>query len=389
MVKVIILLLSTLFSTVLFAQSIVKNVESMNTCAGSIHVFENGNFQLQFTGEKSIAVFDGYPSLGNIESENQLWCSYIAPANGELNFNGATNTDFLQMVIFSDMEGDICGEIAKGGSEILRLHARKNTKEVGLDNEIGDGVMYSLQLKKGQKINILFATEKEKKNMLELKWNFIEEQVHVSESKIVDKRYDDFAPTFSISVRDKKTNLPLIANVSIEESKDLNGLYVGSDFYFNVARNCKMVIKCDVEGYFFDDRIESVSSFEDQEVIIYLERISSGKSIQIEEIEFNPGTSEITKSSEPKLRRLKDFLALNSEISIEIRGHVFATGDNSFAGQKISEARAKRVLKYLTNNGIDKNRLIAVGYGNTRPVYPEPKFSYEEQANRRVEVLIK
>lgn len=150
-----------------------------------------------------------------------------------------------------------------------------------------------------------------------------------------------------------------------------------------------MIIKCDAEGYFFDDRIESVSSFEDQEIIIHLERISSGKSIQIEEIEFTPGTSEITKSSEPKLRRLKDFLALNSEMSIEIQGHVFAVGDNSFAGQKISEARAKRVLKYLTDNGIDKNRLVAVGYGNTRPIYPEPKFSYEEQANRRVEVLIK
>ena len=82
-------------------------------------------------------------------------------------------------------------------------------------------------------------------------------------------------------------------------------------------------------------------------------------------------------------------VALNSDIKVEIQGHVFALGDNSLAAQRVSEARAKRVLKYLVDNGIDKDRLSAVGFGNTKPIYEKPKFSYEEQANRRVEVMIK
>ena len=57
--------------------------------------------------------------------------------------------------------------------------------------------------------------------------------------------------------------------------------------------------------------------------------------------------------------------------------------------ERISEARAKRVMMYLIDNGIDRSRLEAVGYGNTRPIFPEPKFFYEEQANRRVEILVK
>ena len=93
-------------------------------------------------------------------------------------------------------------------------------------------------------------------------------------------------------------------------------------------------------------------------------------------------------NSEPKLNRLKDFLLLNSDISIEIQGHVFALGDNSLAGQKVSEARAKRVKKFLIEHGVNKNRLKSKGYGNTKPIYEEPKFSYEEQANRRVEILV-
>jgi outer membrane protein OmpA-like peptidoglycan-associated protein len=57
-------------------------------------------------------------------------------------------------------------------------------------------------------------------------------------------------------------------------------------------------------------------------------------------------------------------------------------------GQNISEARAKRVVKYLIDNGIDKKRLKPVGYGNTRPIFEKPQFSYEEQANRRVEIVV-
>jgi outer membrane protein OmpA-like peptidoglycan-associated protein len=82
-------------------------------------------------------------------------------------------------------------------------------------------------------------------------------------------------------------------------------------------------------------------------------------------------------------------MALNSDVNIEIQGHVFLIGDNGLASQKLSEARAKRVMAYLVDNGINKNRMTAVGYGNTRPIYPTPKFAYEEQANRRVEILVK
>ena len=110
--------------------------------------------------------------------------------------------------------------------------------------------------------------------------------------------------------------------------------------------------------------------------------------MQIDEIEFQPGTSEFLSTADPKLRRLKDFLALNANVKVEIQGHVHAEGENTFAGQKLSEARAKRVLLWLSDNGIDKDRMTAVGYGNTVPIYPEAKFSYEEQANRRVEIKV-
>ena len=36
----------------------------------------------------------------------------------------------------------------------------------------------------------------------------------------------------------------------------------------------------------------------------------------------------------------------------------------------------------------DKNRIDFKGYGNSKMLYPDPKSSYQESANRRVEIKI-
>jgi outer membrane protein OmpA-like peptidoglycan-associated protein len=46
-------------------------------------------------------------------------------------------------------------------------------------------------------------------------------------------------------------------------------------------------------------------------------------------------------------------------------------------------------MLYLVENGILKERMTAVGYGNSKPIYPNAKLADEEQANRRVEILVK
>lgn len=389
MAKILFLIGLLLLSQDAVSQNSGKDVTSLNSCFGAINIFEDGDFQLQFTGKIAEKGLDAYPSLKDVSSENLIWISFIAPESGDLTFTASKKSGFLQMVVFQEEKGDVCGEIDQAIAEIKRVHLDKTASLIGLDYKVSDGFLYSLTIQQGKKIQLVFATDAGSKDKLNLQWRFLAGGKQEPESQIVDRRNDDFAPTFKIIVKDKETNQPLIASISLEGNKSLAGMYIGSEFLFNMDRNSKLSVKCDVEGYFFDDRVIDAVSTEDQEIVVLLERVSAGRSMQIEEIEFNPGTSEITLSSEPKLRRLKDFLALNSTINVEIQGHVFAIGENSVAAQNVSEARAKRVLKYLVDNGIDKDRLSAVGYGNTKPMYPEPKFFYEEQANRRVEVVVK
>lgn len=393
MAKILFIIL-LLTSSVAFSQKDGKSSASLNSCTGGINIFEDGDFQMQFTGKKSDdKSVDAYPSLAGINTENLIWVTYIASQNGDLTFTASKKSGFVQMVIFQQEEKDICSEIDQGIAEIKRLHIGKESSIVGLDYEVEGGIMYSLPMKEGQKYQLLFATESELKDKLYLQWRFIvggkEKDEKEPESQIVDRRNDDFAPTFKISIRDKETKEPIISSIAIEGNRTMAGMYVGSDFMFNLDRNSKLSIKCDAEGYFLNDMERDASSLDDQEIVIELEPISKGGSMQIEEIEFVPGTSKVTLASEPKLRRLKDFLALNASLDVEIQGHVFAVGDNSHSAQKVSEARAKRVMKYLIENGIDRDRLTAVGHGNTHPIYAEPQFFYEEQANRRVEVVVK
>jgi OOP family OmpA-OmpF porin len=71
-------------------------------------------------------------------------------------------------------------------------------------------------------------------------------------------------------------------------------------------------------------------------------------------------------------------------MKVEIEGHADSTGPDAY-NQNLSERRAKAVMMYLINSvGIDASRLTAVGYGESRPAYPNETDELRS-LNRRVE----
>ena len=79
-------------------------------------------------------------------------------------------------------------------------------------------------------------------------------------------------------------------------------------------------------------------------------------------------------------------LQQNPVIRVEIQGHTCDIGRTGY-NQKLSERRAQAVANYLMKNGVDYQRLSAVGYGETRPVAPNDSESHRMK-NRRVELKI-
>lgn len=113
----------------------------------------------------------------------------------------------------------------------------------------------------------------------------------------------------------------------------------------------------------------------------------AGDLIKLENINFYNNLDIILPKSKPILEELLTILKNNSKLKIEIQGHICCKKPNQ--EDFVSLARAKTIYKFLTDHKIDKNRLKYKGYGVSKPIYKIPeKNSFEEDQNRRVEILI-
>lgn len=127
---------------------------------------------------------------------------------------------------------------------------------------------------------------------------------------------------------------------------------------------------------------------------INLENVKAGETIILDNMLFHGGTHRMIESSMPTLRRLLMTMNNNPNLKIRIEGHIcchqgdedgydFDTRDNN-----LSTNRAKSVYDYLYNNGISEDRMSFAGYGARFKLYPYEKNTYEEDMNRRVEIVI-
>lgn len=123
--------------------------------------------------------------------------------------------------------------------------------------------------------------------------------------------------------------------------------------------------------------------------------VDSTANIVLKNINFEGGLNVFLQSSYPALKELLDAMKTYPSLIIRIEGHICCLADNSdgpnmaTGENNLSEARAKAVMDYLIENGIDASRLSSKGYGHSRPIYPYPEQNEEERiANRRVEIKI-
>lgn len=361
-------------------------------CIGATIIINPGSFELDFTGDGGdVDDFSAYPSLKDLKEKNSIWTEFTAPFDGIYTFTASSNETFINALIFHGFDRDICGKIGSGAYEIARFMKNIDKSKIGLAQETGSGFLFPVHLKQGEILYTAFFTHDSKRHRMRLNVKF--EPLSMEEAtkeliKLSDFHVSFDRPILSVSLRNAANGLPVEGQLILKSSKTKEAMYKGTDFIFDFEKVGRIQLSVDAEGFFFYDREEVLNEYTDQEIVIWLEPLALGKQMEIKGIEFQMGSSEFATGTESKLRRLRDFLILNSDICIEIQGHVHSDGDNSLAGKRMSIARAKRVMNYLIDNGIDKKRLVAVGYGNEFMLYPEPKFAHEEQANRRVEIKI-
>ncbi len=369
--------------------------EHIADCDGAINLFQAGNSIIDLpgtTGKKN--EFSAYQVLKNIPVVNEVWFSFIADYDGKFLLRADTEVNDLNLVAFQSEGKNICTDIYSGKAEIVRMLIKEEYPSVWLTERNIKNALYPIQMQKGDKIEFVIFTKKKKKTRIklyvELLPNVIEHIVNSSDnkSKVVDLTDDFSSNKTRIEIRDVQNGDPVVSNIRLKGIENVAGQYKASDLIFHPDKAGEIRIECDQTGYFYVDRTEDVNPKNDKTIKVFFQRIEKGSSMQLEEIEFKPNSSELLPSAEPILVRLREFLALNADINVEIQGHVFEKGKSTSDGMAMSEARAKRVKNYLVESGIEESRMKPVGYGGTKPVYANPQKASEEQANRRVEVKI-
>ncbi|MDF2231146.1 OmpA family protein [Albimonas sp. CAU 1670] len=84
-------------------------------------------------------------------------------------------------------------------------------------------------------------------------------------------------------------------------------------------------------------------------------------------IQFDPGAARVAKESLPTLDSLAGVLARCDGLTVEIGGHTDSQGRES-TNQALSRARAEAVLEGLFARGVSLSRMVARGYGESRPI---------------------
>jgi outer membrane protein OmpA-like peptidoglycan-associated protein len=99
---------------------------------------------------------------------------------------------------------------------------------------------------------------------------------------------------------------------------------------------------------------------------------------------FDFNKSTLQPASDPVLQKILDLLKRTPALKLEIQGHTDNVGNDAY-NQTLSEARAKAVVTWLTQNGVAAVRLTAKGYGKTRPIADNATDAGRAK-NRRVEI---
>ncbi|CAN5204291.1 hypothetical protein BH23BAC1_BH23BAC1_07820 [soil metagenome] len=208
-----------------------------------------------------------------------------------------------------------------------------------------------------------------------------------------------YKPSPVVLVRGKvyntKTNKPIEARILYEKLPE--GMEVGEanstegtgDYQIILPSGAQYGYLAESEGYLSINAnidLKNITEYKEIEKDLYLVPIETEVIVRLNNIFFDFDKSNLKKESSPELDRLVKFLESSPNLSIEIRGHTDSKGSDDY-NQKLSERRAKAVMDYLTQNGINAKRLASKGFGESVPITTNETDEGRTQ-NRRVEFVV-
>ena len=109
--------------------------------------------------------------------------------------------------------------------------------------------------------------------------------------------------------------------------------------------------------------------------------------VYFDPILFAVGSPYLADSSQPILEEIAEILINNPEGNLEIQGHTDTDGGEEI-NLTLSQDRADTVREFLIAQGVEPERISAVGYGETMLKVDPEETAEDRAANRRIEFRI-
>lgn len=196
-------------------------------------------------------------------------------------------------------------------------------------------------------------------------------------------------------VLDDKTEEPVDAVIELYDNEteallaEFNSGIETGEYVISLPGGKNYAIAVQAEDYLFHSENMNISEAEvNREIIndIRLKKVEVGETIVLRNIFFDTGAAELRPESYAELGILYKLMVDNPSLKIEISGHTDNVGSANL-NQRLSERRARSVVDFLIERGIDNERLTYKGYGFEKPIASN-ETAAGRQMNRRTEFEI-
>lgn len=198
-------------------------------------------------------------------------------------------------------------------------------------------------------------------------------------------------------VKDAATGLPISAHVQLTDSKGVvvasttsgtDGLY---SFEISNKEQATYIVTADKTGYSYESKTMTVpaNSANKQEMTqnLSLKKLAVGGTFVLRNIYFDFDKSTLKPASDPELNNLLQLMKNNPTLKIEIGGHTDSKGSDPY-NLSLSQRRAQAVVNWLVSKGVSKDRIVAKGYGETKPLASNDDEEDGRELNRRTEFKV-
>ncbi len=192
-------------------------------------------------------------------------------------------------------------------------------------------------------------------------------------------------------ILDQKTLKPLYSTIELVDTKTGNKISkflsdpITGDYMAILPSDGEYILYIETPNYFFKSiKFDFTKKTEENRLDILLTKIEKQTKEVLQNIFFDSGSAVLREESNIELKKLKDLLDKNKTLKIEISGHTDDVG-NDQTNLELSKKRAFSVVEYLIKSGVNTERIVPIGYGETQAKVKNDS-DINRQLNRRIEI---